>query len=292
MIKKTKHHLLLPFYHSVSDEVHIHIKNLYQPRSVSQFNADLDFLLENYKSISLERLIEINKSGEEVRENYFHLTFDDGLSEFYTTVAPILKERNIHATVFLNTDFIDNKALFYRFKASILHEELKDDALLSITYNESKKLDELALKNSVDFSAYLKNQQPYLTSEQIRALINDGFTFGAHSLNHPLYKGVTGEQQLIQTKESIEIVTAKFNLDYKVFSFPFTDDGVSKKVFKEIDSFSDMTFGCAGIKEDSANNHLQRVSMEMDKSGEAIIKAEYLYALMKQKMGKNKVVRQ
>lgn len=292
LIKKTGHKLLLPFYHIVSDKNPTHIKNLYQPRSVEAFKEDLEFLLENYQSISIQELIKLNKESRTIDENCFHLTFDDGLSEFYTIVAPILKEKGVHATVFLNTDFIDNKELFYRFKASLLYEQLKDETILSVSYNDKEQLDELAAKNGINFNDYLDKTAPYLTSEQIKELITEGFTFGAHSKNHPLYKNLTEEQQLVQTKESIEIVATKFDLDYKTFSFPFTDDGVSNAFFEEIANDVELTFGCAGVKEDTARNHLQRVAMETEKTGKEIIKGEYLYYIMKEKVGKNKITRQ
>jgi len=292
LIKKTNHRLILPFYHIVSDENPVHIKNLYQSRGVKQFKEDIHFLLENYKSISLQELIELNSSNKAIAENCFHLTFDDGLKEFYTVVAPILKARNVHATVFLNSDFIDNRQLFFRFKASILFEKLKNDEILNLSFAEEHVLDGLALEHGIDFKEYLKKYQPYLTSEQIKELIGEGFTFGAHSKNHPIYKALTIEEQIIQTKESIEIVTNQFNLQYKAFSFPFTDDGVSVAVFDEINKVSDITFGCAGIKDDSAKNHLQRIPMETTEDAEKIIKSEYAYCLIKQKAGKNRIVRE
>lgn len=291
LIEKTNHRLIFPFYHAVADVSPTHIKHLYQPRSIENFKNDLDFLLANYESISLQGLIELNNSVKTSTKKYFHLTFDDGLKEFYTVVAPILKEKGVHATVFLNSDFIDNKALFFRFKASILFEELKDESLLKLSYSETELMDKLANENNIDFEAYVANEQPYLTSEQITELIGEGITFGAHSKNHPLYKELNFDAQLLQTKESIELVKNQFNLDYSVFSFPFTDDGVTIKLFNEIAEFTDLTFGCAGIKEDSAKNHLQRIPMETEKSGKEIIKTEYTYCLMKQKTGKNKIER-
>ncbi|MGB0881502.1 MAG: polysaccharide deacetylase family protein [Vicingaceae bacterium] len=291
LINKSSHHVLLPFYHAVSNDNPLHIKNLYQPRGVEEFKNDLDFLLANYKSISLQELIALNNSENTSSEKCFHLTFDDGLREFYTVVAPILKDKGVHATVFLNSDFIDNKNLFFRFKASILFEELKDESLLKLNYSETKLLDKLANENNIDFDDYLKNEQPYLTTEQITELIGEGFTFGAHSINHPLYKELNFDEQLLQTKESIEFVKGQFNLDYSVFSFPFTDDGVTMELFNEISEFTDLTFGCAGIKEDSAKNHLQRIPMETKNTGKQIIKTEYTYCLLKQKAGKNKIER-
>jgi peptidoglycan/xylan/chitin deacetylase (PgdA/CDA1 family) len=291
LIKTSRHNIILPFYHAVTDGRPIHIKNLYEPRSIEAFKIDLEFLLENFESISLEKLIEINSGREDVSANYFHLTFDDGLSEFYNIVAPILKAKNIHATVFLNSEFIDNKKLFFRFKASILFEKLKDDSILTISYKEEHKLDELAYQNDIDFDNYLKENKPYLTTEQIKDLIAQGFTFGAHSKNHPLYKELSLEEQIRQTKESIEIVVNGFDLPYKVFSFPFTDDGVTISFFDEIAKETDLTFGCAGLKEDTAKNHLQRIPMETNKTGKEIIKEEYIYYLMKGVVERNKIVR-
>lgn len=283
---------MLPFYHIVTDDIPLHVKHLYKPRTIKNFKEDIHFLLAHYEPISLQQLLDIKRSGQPVNKNYFHLTFDDGLSEFYSIAAPILKERNIPATVFLNSDFIDNELLFYRFKASILYDKLKDNSLLSIIYENKDQLDELANDNNIDFSIYLNDKKPYLTSDQIKELIKQGFTFGAHSKDHPLYNQLTLEEQLVQTKESILSVTRKFDLDYRVFSFPFTDDMVSNKFFEEIASFTDMTFGSAGLKEDMAKNHFQRVAMETNKTGKDIIKSEYLYCLAKIKAGKNKIIRQ
>jgi peptidoglycan/xylan/chitin deacetylase (PgdA/CDA1 family) len=292
LARKTKQRLILPFYHLVSDETPKHVQHLYAARSIERFKEDLDFLLKHYNSISLEELITLNKSGKAITDNCFHITFDDGLKEFYTVVAPILKERGVHATVFLNADFIDNAALFYRFKASILFDELQNDELLNLKYADKFILDGLANEHKVDFDAYLKKHQPYLTSEQIKELIGEGFTFGGHSKDHPLYKDLDFAEQLSQTQESLATIKSQFNLEYSVFSFPFTDDGVLQQLFNKISEFTDLTFGCAGIKEDSASNHLQRIPMETSESGKEIIKTEYLYCLIKQKVGKNKILRQ
>lgn len=292
LIQKSGHTIVLPFYHAVTDENPIHIKHLYTPRSVDAFKNDIQFLTENYTSISLERLIELKRGGEAIKENYFHLTFDDGLSEFYEVIAPLLKEKKIHATVFLNSDFIDNKKMFFRFKASILYDKLGESSILKRSYQEEHILDELALQIGVDFKAYLKEVQPYLSSIQIKALIADGFTFGAHSKDHPLYKDLSLEQQFVQTKESLEQISSNFKLAYKVFSFPFTDDEVSMSFFDEIAKETALTFGCAGLKEDSAKSNLQRIPMETQKTGKQIIKEEYLYYLLKAKVGKNKIFRQ
>jgi peptidoglycan/xylan/chitin deacetylase (PgdA/CDA1 family) len=283
--------MVLPFYHAVSDKTPLHFKHLYEPRSIKQFKEDLDFFLKFYKPIELKELIRLNKENKPLKNNYFHITFDDGLSEFYDVAAPILKAKGIPATVFLNSDFIDNEKLFYRFKASILIEKIVAKGLIDITYSDRITLDNIAEENNIDFGEYLKKEQPYLSSNQIKELIQQGFTFGAHSKNHPLFKKLNLEEQIIQTKESIDTITNQFNLDYKVFSFPFTDNGVSKSFFTAIENDVDLTFGSAGLKNDSIRNHFQRVAMELNKEGNDIIKTEYLYYILKKMAGKNKIIR-
>ena len=281
----------MPFYHAVSNENPIHIKHLYTPRGVEQFKLDLDYFLKFYKPISLQDVIAINKGEKKLTENSFHITFDDGLSEFYHIAVPILKEKGIPATVFLNSDFIDNKELFYRFKVSLLIEELHATGLINTTIKDVNAINELAAENGINFENYLTEKQPYLTSNQINELIEQGFTFGAHSQNHPLYSNLSLEEQLAQTKNSINKITTQFNLSYKAFSFPFTDDGVSVAFFNQIKNDVDLTFGCAGIKNDAIPFHVQRLVMETEQNAETILKTEYFYYLMKLFVGKNKIVR-
>lgn len=287
----TNQRLIFPFYHSVTNTTPLHLKHLYQSRSEQQFREDLEYLLKHYEPINLYELLKIKGGEKELTKNSFHLTFDDGLSEFYHFAAPILKEYGVPVTVFLNSDFIDNKRLFYRFKASLLFDQLKDSSILFISYQEQEQLDELAKKNGIDFDVYLKKYQPYLSSAQIKELIGQGVTFGAHSKNHPLYNELTIAEQITQTEESIQVIVDQFQLDKKVFSFPFTDSGVTKEFFNAIESKVDLAFGCAGLKEKEFDFYYQRIPMESNQSAAAILKTAYTYYLMKGVIGKNKITR-
>ncbi len=315
--KITSQSVVLPFYHTVSNTELAHIKHLYQVKSENQFEKDLDFLLLNYQPIDF---LEYKKCIDEnvPLKNRFLLTFDDGLKEFYTFIAPILKRKGIPALNFLNTDFVDNKDLFYRYKVSVLIEKLQtttfsediqkeikhwfldqgislDDnykGLLKITYQQKDTLDYLAHVISLDFKDYLKKEEPYLTSGQIHELIEQGFHFGAHSNDHPPYHTIALEEQLQQTKESIRIISTEFNLNYTTFSFPFTDFNVSKTFFNEIQSNVALTFGCAGLKKDSVNFNKQRIPFEIDGfNGEEILRGEYLYYIFKCLLNKNTIHR-
>ena len=315
--KMTSQSVVLPFYHTVSDSESIHIKHLYQIKSVTQFEKELDFLLKNFKPIDF---LEYRKCILEdiPLKNRFLLTFDDGLKEFYTIVAPILKRKGIPAMNFLNSAFVDNKDLFYRYKVSVLIEKLKtstfsdftqqaikqwfleqeitlDDnykGLLRVTYQQKETLDSLAQIISFDFKDYLKEEEPYLTTKQIHELIEQGFHFGAHSIDHPAYHTIHLEEQLRQTKESIHTISSNYQLTYNTFSFPFTDFNVPKAFFNEIEPYAELSFGCAGLKNDSVKFNKQRIPFEIDGfNGEEILRGEYLYYIFKSFLNKNTIHR-
>jgi peptidoglycan/xylan/chitin deacetylase (PgdA/CDA1 family) len=235
-------------------------------------------------------------------------------------IAPILLEKGIPATCFLNSAFIDNKDLFFRYKASIIIELIyKTDRkssvwktlkswfidnnlslvnykseLLQIKYNEKTKLDELAGILEFSFREYLGKHKPYLTTQQINKLIKRGFTFGAHSIDHPEYRYISYDEQLKQTLESIDIIVSKFNLNYKVFAFPFADYKVSAQFFRDInrDNSIDFTAGSSGIKQDSITNNIHRIVMdEYDLKASDRIKIDYFYYFIKSVFDKNKIYR-
>lgn len=318
VIRKSNQRLLIPFYHAVTDSKPDFIGELYLPRKIDDFERDLDVLLELYEPISLHKLIAIVKSEEKIKKNYFHLTFDDGLANFYEIVAPILIKRNIPATVFLNTNFVDNKELFYRYKASLLlnfylksNEVYKDkfiefiklqthskksveSYLMSVSFTDKLKLDDLAIKVGFSFVDFLKKERPYLTKNQIKELIRQGFMFGSHSMNHPYYKEIPLQHQIKETELSIKWIEDNLNLTPKVFAFPFTDSGVSSAYFSQIftNETIELSFGTAGLKFDKEKFNVQRVDFEIgDKKIVSYLFKEYLKFYLKRLIGKHIVKR-
>ena len=312
-ISLTKKKCIFPFYHLVSNNPPAHVKYLsYFVKSEKEFEKDIDFYLKHYKS---ENLTNFNISCDKATNNKIFLSFDDGLSECYHVVAPILKKKGIHATFFLNSDFIDNKAIFSKFEKSIFEEYFQNKSttsqqqaviLLTEKYFGNKhhflnyqNFDDVLKKKTaeilgLDFTVYLKKEKPYLSTSQIQSLINDGFSIGAHSINHPLYADLSIKDQIYQTKESIRFIKEKFNINYNLFSFPFTDSGISDIFFSEIftNKIASYTFGTAGIKNDYIKKNIQRIPMETTKNNaKDIIKLQYFRYLIQTILNMNTVKR-
>ncbi|GAO30810.1 polysaccharide deacetylase family protein [Geofilum rubicundum] len=173
----------------------------------------MDYLCQHYQPVSIHELFEIVHNNQTTTKPLFHLTFNDGLKELDTIVAPILERRRIPASIFINTEFVDNKALFYRYKVSLLIEKLitqnasrkelsmhlgmdENDVkgmkarLLSLNHSDLAEIDAMARLIKYDFEEFLEPHQPYLTKNQIKNLMNRGFSIGSHSLNHPYFKDI------------------------------------------------------------------------------------------------------
>jgi peptidoglycan/xylan/chitin deacetylase (PgdA/CDA1 family) len=275
----------------VNDRDIIHVKHLYNYKKQKQFKKDLDYFLKNYKSISMYDLINVIYCNKKIPRKSFLLTFDDGYREIYEVVVPILKEKGISATFFLTTDFIDNKKLFYRNKSSILIENIQKHSstiilkeiknilqknkivfnnfkenILSLDYSQQFILDEIARIIEFDFNEYLRIEKPYLSTKQVNDLISEGFTIGAHSIDHPIYPLLSLEEQIFQTSESVKRLKEKFTLDNGIFAFPNSDRGILNNFFIELykNNIVDATFGTSGINYQVSSPNLQRLSMEDD----------------------------
>jgi len=301
--------LILPVYHAISDEEMPHIKHLYTVKGVKAFINDLEFLLKYFTPVDYIEFRELIRNNKQPDKPSFLLSFDDGLREFHDVIAPLLLKKGVPAICFLNSGFIDNKDLFYRYKASLIIEKINKETglihkiphlsgvsqknvrnILSITYKDRQLLDDMVNLIGYSFNDFLVKHSPYLNSQQIRSLIDQGFHFGSHSIDHPEYKYLELQEQLRQTKESIDQICKMFSIDYKAFSFPFTDNNVSIEFFNQIkaNQIADHTFGCAGQKRDIVPNNFQRIPFEMTNlSGKQILNSELLYYLFKVPFGKN-----
>jgi peptidoglycan/xylan/chitin deacetylase (PgdA/CDA1 family) len=282
--------LIIFYYHLVSDGAVPHVSHLYQFKNVKRFIADLEFIERYYSSVELVDVIRWSKGITDIPPNSYLLTFDDGFREIYDVIAPILSEKRISATFFISSAFLDNQELGYEHKASLLTDiaihkgvpptaerEISEiltrggvsfsdlyEGILKVDYHRKRLLDDVAEVLQVDFREYLHEKQPYLTSVQVRELLDAGFAVGGHSVDHPCYATLSLAEQLEQTFESVSRIRETFGLSYGVFAFPHHDRGVSQEFFNSVgqSGLIDMTFGTGGIRDKGLLTHRQRVSLE------------------------------
>lgn len=307
--------ILLPYHHLVNNNSIPHIAHLYNYKNEKKFIGDLECLLKNFSIIHPDELFACIEANKPIPKGSFLLSFDDGLCEVYHTIAPILKSKGIPAIFFINPAFIDNKEMFYRCKISLLIEELKIQpsqnktfssilkcnteieeikiALKKINQNNASLLDDIAHAINYSFNNYLQENKPFLTTAQVIELHQQGFTIGAHSINHPYYKLLSKEDQIAQTLNSCMAVKEITGQQICHFSFPHSDAAISLSVIQEINKQNKgLLFGIQNQKQELHNNILHRFNAERPEIDfMKLIKGQLFLNRMQKVFGKNTVVR-
>ncbi|NML39060.1 polysaccharide deacetylase family protein [Chitinophaga sp. G-6-1-13] len=311
-------HLLLPYHHLVNNTDVPHIKHLYPYKNERLFEQDVDYLLRHFKPVTLQEVIQASRGQLTLPHNAFLLTFDDGLREVAEVIVPLLRRKGVPAVFFLNNAFLDNRTLFYKFKISLLIEALQtrsysaavleeaaallppDErgltaALKAVRYSNKGLTDDVAALLQVSFEDYLKQQRPFMTTEEVKALLVDGFAIGGHSVDHPYYSDLTLEQQLMQTRESVEYLVNQFGIDYRVFAFPHSDAGVSRTFFDRLfqeENPMDLVFGTGNQRQDISPRILHRFNCERPSLPiEQAVKGILLYGRLKKICRQNNIHR-
>lgn len=309
---------IFPFYHVVSDWHLPHIRHLYRYKRVKEFESDLDEMLKWYRPVGLQEYIDSMKKegargrGGADRTKKMVLTFDDGLIECHQTIAPLLLKKGVPAAFFLNNYFIDNRGLFYRYKASMIIDQVISDcksrekaaaylsipekqvgdAIRMIHHGQQALLDELARQLEVDVVDYLREHPVYMDSSQVKDLRDWGFEIGGHSPDHADFSTLEPDRVISQVKESIDDLQQRFGATSRLFSFPFTSQGVPEQVIDSLleEQVADVLLGTAGLKKTGKAGLIQRIPMEeFEKPALEALKTEYLYYLIKKPFGKNRM---
>lgn len=308
--------LYLPYHHLVTSEKKPYISNLYPFKDEKLFEKDLDYLLKYFHPVGIDEVVEYAKGNITLPKNSFLVTFDDGLKEVHSVIAPMLLRKGIPAVFFLVSSFIDNPVFFYNFKTGILIEEARNrtdlrniivnklsitsstqdnitKVLKSIHQNEQHLLDEIAEEAAIDFDSILKKERPFLTTMEAHQLAEQGFYLGGHSITHPHFEYLSPEEQIREVVFSTNEIAREFNQKYKLFAFPHSDKIVDQATITEIlKSGIDLLFGIQNQLPELSNKMLHRFNAERPHiSLEKQIKAEMLLTSLQKLTGKYKVHR-
>ena len=99
MKKNKQKKCAIVMYHYVRDTEKTNYPKI-KALSIGKFKNQLDYLQKNYKIISLPDYICYLNGKKDISENSCILTFDDGFSDHYKNVFPILKKKKISACFF------------------------------------------------------------------------------------------------------------------------------------------------------------------------------------------------
>jgi len=190
------------------------------------FSEQLDYLSEHYRIVPLSELAGYLTRGIPVPPGLAVITIDDGYRDCYDIALPLLRERNIPATAFVVTGFVDRatwlwtdkvRYLTARASGSLLETHIEDQSLrikldgrhsrlkgadrvnteLKLIPDEAK--DDAILEIAASLGVSLPENPPDefqpLTWDQVREMDSSVIEIGSHTVTHPILTQ-TGSKQL------------------------------------------------------------------------------------------------
>jgi peptidoglycan/xylan/chitin deacetylase (PgdA/CDA1 family) len=228
----------------------------------------INYLYKTCKIVSLDDFLEIHRSNAAIPDNTVVLTFDDGYRSNYTEVYPILKKYKMPATIFLTVNMIGTgKVLWWskvRFaitntKRQFVQIDAKRWKLTTPGSREraiqkicrllkgipeqlrSHKVDELI--TPLDIKVDDSELPQMLSWEQVKEMSDNGITFGAHTLNHPVLTKIPLEDARKEIADSKRVLEEKIQKPVKYFAYPYGNETDFNEDIKNI--VRDSGYTCA-----------------------------------------------
>jgi len=224
------------------------------------FEECLKYITQSYPVISMDFLSQNFDKWENIPDDSFVITFDDGWIDFHDTAYPILTRLKVPATVYLTTGFVSSKCSYWQKRLNYLLVEilaekktlLTKDSIISIP-EINLKLREVILNSKVTevtfkFIDYLKEfthdkilktitdlevfleshsikidnnkERPFVNWDELNHIKEPDISFGSHTVNHMI---LTNEQTDVVEKEirkSKEIIEKETGRDVIHFCYP------------------------------------------------------------------------
>jgi peptidoglycan/xylan/chitin deacetylase (PgdA/CDA1 family) len=188
--------------------------------------------------------------GKSLPQKAVAITFDDGYLDNYLYAYPFLKEHHIPATIFLTTGPIESNTLYWWDKIGyiIAHTSISQFNLSELgNFSLHSQKDKSRIQEEITEALKLvrEDRKDFLISQlskisgveiplnvakglilswdQIKDMSNNGISFGAHTVNHPILTNIPLERarwEIIQSKIDIENV---LNKNVSLFSYPNGD---------------------------------------------------------------------
>lgn len=215
------------------------------------FDWHMRLISQYFTPLSLTAALEHLKKGT-LPANAVCITFDDGYLNNLTVAQPILQKYQIPATVYVATGFSQGQNMWNdriihlfsdieRTKLKIGEEtiQLSDwSQRRSAAYHLLQQLKYLPLAERLQRveELYRLNNWPegpalMMTPEQVRELSQKGITIGAHTVNHPILKVLSSEQQYDEIAQSKAELENWLGQPVEHFAYP---NGVENRDFDQV----------------------------------------------------------
>lgn len=234
-------------FHNVSDTETSFTRGLNGTLSRKDFQSVLRFLTKHYTPVSLQQVLS-SFEGETLPPRPVLVTFDDAYASVSEFAAPVCAEFGVPAVFFVNAVCLDNRELaldnLVCYVTNVFGLDPINLAIRSVQVGEHAEVRSLAeifslylpsisLETRSAFQNALRElsgiNEPalawetnlYLTSQQLRALVDFNFEIGDHTYTHVSCRSLSGEELTEEIDENRMALEAISGSKVRAFSVPY-----------------------------------------------------------------------
>jgi len=234
-------------FHRVLPKVRINTSDAYYMRGtlISQErleNIILEYLKKDYSFKTISSLAH-NSNLKQVA-----LTFDDGYTDSYLFVKPILEKYNIKATFYPVIGYCKEQKIapidyYYQYVNENIEIGEKENWL---TGKQKKAFLALSISQQKEFLKTLNNntseiQVSYMTINQLQELDKLGHEIGGHSFYHDIYTRLHADEILEDIQKTKQTLS---QIGIIISSYAYTDGQYSSKIIDILKNES-VKYACA-----------------------------------------------
>jgi peptidoglycan/xylan/chitin deacetylase (PgdA/CDA1 family) len=219
--------------------------------SARAFAEQLDYLSSHYQIVPLSYVAERLASRRRLPPRIAVLTIDDAYSDVYEIAFPILRERGVPATVFVVTDFAEQRTWLWTDKLRYLTARVEGEQL-EVTLNgralkckingPASRLEAAAMINarlktledrakeemifgiadslSLPLPAAPPPEFASITWDEAREMDSNGVEIGSHSVTHPVLTNIPLRRLRRELNESRERLESELARKVDLFCYP------------------------------------------------------------------------
>lgn len=223
-----RNHPMILMYHRIIDHP------LLPGVAPSVFQAQMRYLKTKFRVIGIDQLVnELNH--ETLKPNTVVVTFDDGHHDFYSHAWPILRKEKIPASLYITTDFINQKNMLWpdalryllissrnkeltvagvgKFLIASDHDKLTTwNALgnygLTLGGHERQAfLEQLKQQLNTDWNHAEREFFRPVNWQEIQEMQGEGLAVGSHTVSHPILSKTPLSELKKELAESYQIIS-------------------------------------------------------------------------------------
>jgi peptidoglycan/xylan/chitin deacetylase (PgdA/CDA1 family) len=219
------HHdfLAIFYWHQVSPSFDPQFHHRYTWKSLDSFATVIDYLVARFRIVPLYEAMERLKTGD-LRGRCVALTFDDGDISVADYVVPFLRQRNLPATFFINTAYLEGQTTYWfpvlSYARPALPDVLREKALMLRDTEDPHYYDQVR-KQVEQLAPLVPNLDSRLVSpEWLSSLDGEQFAIGAHGHEHQRFSMMAKEWQRESLLQNVRTLS-QFSAFKPLFAVPF-----------------------------------------------------------------------